>query len=150
MIILVDKTNLKMKFTVLQLTNRGREREAFKNQMRRDSSHNAKIINFESFASIIACSLRISFYLLYWIINTAYFRLTQKSALSTKQATPMMHRIFSRCVLCKLSISTFKRRRLSFATVFLKCKTSSCDWERFSTDPMPLICGASSLQKDKC
>lgn len=55
--------------------------------------------------------------------------------------------IFSRCVRCKLSISTFNNRRFSFATCFLKCKASSCDVERFSIDPTPLPnCGVPSLK----
>lgn len=67
-----------------------------------------------------------------------YFRLSQKIAFSIKYATPRAQIIFSRCVRCKLSISTFSKRRLSFATVFLKCNISSCAVERFSTEPTPL------------
>ena len=78
-----------------------------------------------------------------------YFLLNQKSAFNIKYATPTMQRIFSRCVRCKLSISTFKSRRFNFATCFLKCSISSWDCERFSTEPIPLKCGTSSLKKNK-
>lgn len=61
---------------------------------------------------------------------------------------PSAQIIFSRCVRCRLSISTFNKRRLSFATCFLKCKASSWAVDRFSTEPIPLptYCGVPSLK----
>lgn len=60
---------------------------------------------------------------------------------------PSTQTTFSLWTRCKLSISTFNNRRFNFATCFFKCKTSSCDVERFSTDPTPLPYGVVSLQK---